>query len=275
MFKRSSVSALRAISYVGLSVILIVFDYKTEFFHKIRNDLSLIILPIQYVVDTPIKIINWISTNTATQRQLITENMYLRAHAQLLELKLQKFLFIQRENVQLRKLLKFTSQMHNTSRVLVAQLLSINLDPNLQKVVIDKGLRSHIYIGQPVLDVNGIVGQVVDANLLTSEIMLISDPKSAIPVQNNRNGIRAVAIGMGSSSKLMVINIFPYTNDIKKGDLFISSGLGSRYPVGYPVGTVTDVMTYNSSKRFTKIILRPSARLDQLQQVLMIWPSDI
>lgn len=263
-------SGLRALIYISLSIVLILLDQKTFFFHKIRANLSLVVFPIQYLVNAPIKTIHWIATNITTQQQLMADNARLRAHEWLLESKLQKLLALERENAQLRELLKSTSRIHGLG-LLVAQLLAVNLDPNLQQVVVDKGTQSHIYVGQPVLDAYGIIGQVVDVSLLTSNVMLISDPKNAVPVQDYRNGTRAIAVGLGSSDKLMLINV-PDTSDIKKGDLFISSGLGLRYPAGYPVGVVSELI-HNPVKRFARIILQPSAHLDQSQQVLMVWPD--
>ena len=243
---------------------------KLHFFQKTRADLALVVLPIQYLVNAPIKAIHWIVTNVTTQQQLVADSARLRAHELLLESKLQKLLALEHENAQLRKLLKSTSHVGN-ARVIIAQLLAVNLDPNLQQIIIDKGARHHIYVGQPVLDAYGVVGQVIHVGPLTSKVMLISDPKSAVPVQNYRNGIRAIAVGMGSSEKLVLINV-PDTSNIQKGDLFVSSGLGLRYPIGYPVGIVSEVR-HNFSKRFTTIILQRSAHLDQSQQVLIAWPN--
>lgn len=261
---------LRTLICMGLSIVLILLDQKAAFFQKVRADLSLVVLPIQYLVNAPIKTIHWIATNITTQQQLMADNARLRAHEWLLQSKLQKLLALERENAQLRELLKSTSRMDGL-RLLVAQLLAVDLDPNLQQVVVDKGTQSHIYVGQPVLDAYGIIGQVVDVSPLTSNVMLISNPKSAVPVQDYRNGIRAIAVGLGSSGKLMLINVLD-TSDIQKGDLFMSSGLGLRYPVGYPVGVVSE-LTHNPAKRFATIVLQPSAHLDQSQQVLMVWPD--
>lgn len=262
---------LRTFLCMGLAVILIILDQRAIFFQKIRADLALIVLPIQYLVSVPIKTIHWITTNVTSQQQLVADNARLRAYELLLESKLQKLLALERENAQLRKLLKLISYIGN-ARVIVAQLLAVSLDPNLQQIIVDKGAHHHIYVGQPVLDAYGVVGQVVHVGPLTSKVMLISDPKSAVPVQDYRNGIRAIAIGMGSSEKLVLINVSD-TSSIQKGDLFVSSGLGLRYPISYPVGVVSEIRL-NSKKRFsTTIILQRSAHLDQLQQVLMAWPS--
>ncbi|AML48636.1 rod shape-determining protein MreC [Coxiella burnetii] len=270
IFKRSSMPGLRTLIYMGLAIALIVLDQKALFFQKIRADLALVVLPLQYLVSVPIKTIHWIAINVTTQQELVADNARLRAHELLLESKLQKLLALERENAQLWTLLKSTAHVGG-ARVAVAQLLAVNLDPNLQQIIVDKGMRNHIYVGQPVLDAYGVVGQVIQAGLLTSKVMLISDPKSAVPVQDYRNGIRALALGMGSSGKLLLINV-PDTSDIQKGDLFVSSGLGLRYPVGYPVGVVTE-LERDPTKRFATITLQPSAHLDQSQQVLMTWPN--
>ena len=271
IFKRSSISGLRFLIYAGLAIILIILDQKSLFFRKIHDNLALVVLPFQYLVNLPIKTIHWITISVTTQQKLIADNVRLQAHEFLLELKLQKLLVLERENAQLRNLLKFTTHIRDAHAV-VAQLLAINLDPNLQQVIVDKGIRDHVYVGQPVLDAYGVVGQIIHSSILTSTVMLISDPKSAVPVQDYRNGIRAIAIGMGKSSgKLMLINATD-TTDIQQGDLFVSSGLGLCYPMGYPVGVVFD-LEQDSMKQFLMITLRPSAHLNQSQQVLITYPN--
>ncbi len=260
----------RALVCLIFAVTLMIFDQKALFFQKFRSDLSLVVLPIQYLVNAPIKTVHWIATSITTQQELLADNARLRAHELLLESKLQKLLALERENAQLRELLQSTSHIHIGGRVEVAQLLAVDLDPNLQEIIVDKGEKYRIYVGQPVLDAYGVVGQVVRVGPLTSRVMLITDPKSAIPVQNYRNGIRAIAVGLGNTGKLELINV-PDTSDIQKGDLFISSGLGMVYPVGYPVGTVSEI-NHNPVKRFATITLDPAAHLDQSQQVLMSWP---
>ncbi|WP_423063648.1 rod shape-determining protein MreC [Candidiatus Paracoxiella cheracis] len=246
-----------------------VLDQKAIFFQKIRSDLSVAVLPIQYLVDVPIKTVHWIVSSVTSQQQLLADNARLRAHELLLQSKLQKLLALERENAQLRELLKSTS--HLGGHVVVAQLLAVDVDPNLQQIIIDKGRRYRVYRGQPVLDAYGVVGQVIHIGPLTSRVMLITDPKSAVPVQDYRNGVRAIVIGQGSSDKLTLINV-PDTSDIQKGDLFVTSGLGLRFPVGYPVGVVSE-LSHTPGKRFATVLLNPSAHIDRTQQVLLAWPS--
>ena len=252
-----------------LAIALMILDQKAAFFQPIHARLSLTVLPLQYLVHVPINCLHWVTDSITVHRQLIGDNAKLRAHQFLLQAKVQTLLSLERENEQLRKLLQSTT--HLDGRFIVSQLLAVNLDPILQQIVVDKGLRSHVYIGQPVLDAYGIMGQVVHVGLFTSKVLLVTDPKSAVPVENNRNGMRAIALGMGSSGKLMLINL-PMTTDIQKGDLFVSSGLGLRYPVGYPVGVVAEIVR-DAGKRFATVILQPSAQVNQSRQVILVWPS--
>lgn|SRR3990167_5107260 len=252
-----------------LSAALMMLTQKTFFFQKLRSDLSLAVIPIQYLVNAPIKTIHWVIDSITTQQELLTDNARLRAHELLLESKLQKMLTLERENAQLHELLKSTSRV--SGPVVVAELLAVNLDPSVQQVIVDKGRHDRVYLNQPVLDAYGVMGQVIDVGPLTSKVMLITDTKSAVPVQDYRNGLRAIAVGLGSSDHLALINV-PDSSDIQLGDWFVSSGLGLYFPVGYPVGVVS-TLAHTPGHRFATILLRPAAHLDQTQQVLLAWPS--
>jgi len=137
---------------------------------------------------------------------------------------------------------------------------------------VDRGTRDHVYVGQPVLDGYGIFGQVINVGLMTSKILLLTDRRSAVPVKNERNGFRAVAKGMGLSGQLILVNM-PDTADVQVGDIFVSSGLGLRYPVGYPVGKVVNIVHSQNMDQTREVILAPMAHLDQAEQVLLSWPN--
>lgn len=246
-----------------------VLDHQSTYFHSFRDNFSLIVTPAQFFIDYPIKTIQSLKASVAAQRALIEENARLRAHQLLLESKLQRLLALERENLQLRDLLKSTPEV--AGRVIVAQLLAVSLDPALHQVVVDKGKNDKIYNGQPVLDAYGIMGQVINVGPLTSQVLLITDSRSAIPVKSSRTGIRGIVVGLGDQDKLALINMLD-TVDVKVGDVFVSSGLGLRFPVGYPVGVVAKVES-SQGQQFTTISLKPSAHLNQSQQVLLAWPS--
>ncbi len=259
----------RAFLFVLFAIVSMVMDHRSSEFHRFRARLSVVILPVQVLVNTPIKWAHWLGTSVTAQQRLLEENARLRAHELLLESKLQKLLVLEHENAHLKELLKSTVRI--AGRVKVAQLLAVDLDPTVQQIVLDKGSHDHVYLGQPVLDAYGVMGQVVDIGPMTSRILLITDPRSAIPVKDYRNGLRAIAVGLGASQGLALIHVTDVVN-IKVGDLFVTSGLGLRFPVGYPVGVVSNIQKV-SGRRFVTVTLIPSARLNQTQQVILAWPN--
>jgi len=259
---------LRALFFLIVAVVLMVMDHRSPGFHHFRSRLSVVVFPVQYIVNTPIKWVHWLSTSVVAQQRLLQENAALRAHDSLLESKLKTLLILRRENAQLKELLQSTKKI--SGRVKVAQLLAVDLDPTVHQIILDKGSHDHVYAGQPVLDAYGVMGEVIDVGLLTSKILLITDPSSALPVKDYRNGLRAIATGLGAQH-LALIHVTD-TADVKVGDLFVTSGLGLRFPVGYPVGVVSQIKKV-SGRRFMTIQLIPSAHLDQTQQVILAWPN--
>jgi rod shape-determining protein MreC len=177
---------------------------------------------------------------------------------------------LESENERLRSLLASSFKLHD--RVIIAELLAVDLQPFRHTVVINKGQREGAYDGQPIVDANGIMGQIVHTGPFSSTVLLITDPTHAIPVQVNRNGLRAIAVGTGQSHTLQ-LEYLPNNADIEKGDLIVSSGLGSRFPAGYPVGTVTEIKL-DPAEPFAKVMVVPSARMEQSREVLLVWPED-
>jgi len=240
----------------------------STYFQNIYNRLNWIILPVQKSVDTPIQFTHRITLWTRTKNKLISENIQLKLANLQLRSKSQTLLAFKKENAELRQL--FQSKLYISGKLTVAQLLAINLTPLSQRVVLDKGKDQKVYLNQPVLDGYGIMGQVVNVAPTTSTVLLITDQRFAIPVENYRTHMRAIAVGTGKPDKLMLINVLDST-DIKPGDLFVSSGLALRFPIGYPVGTVTKV-SHQVGGKFLDVSLKPSAHIDQSTQVLLSWP---
>jgi rod shape-determining protein MreC len=252
-----------------ISIAILLFDRHSIHFQDWHAKMSTIAVPVQILVDEPIKLYRWATTTLKFQRQLLNDNARLRAQQLFMESKLQKLVGLERENAQLRQLLQSTPQA--TGKVIVAQLLAVALNPATQQVVIDRGASDHLYLGQPVLDAYGVMGQVISIGGLTSRVLLVTDIRSSVPVQNYRTGARAIAIGSGSYGQLRLINL-PDNSDIKEGDLYVASGMGLRFPVGYPVGVVAK-STVEAGERFATINLIPAAHLDKSEQVLLAWPE--
>lgn len=245
-------------------------DHRQSHLESIRSTLSVLIYPVQYIVNVPVEASRWARETLVTHNTLVRENERLRTSQLLLSSKLQKYQILESENERLRRLLESSFKL--SDRVVIAELLAVDLQPFRHTIVINKGKRQGVYDGQPIVDANGVMGQIVHVGPFSSTVLLITDPTHALPVQINRNGLRAIAIGTGQGNGLQLEHL-PNNADVQIGDLIISSGLGSRFPSGYPVGTVTDI-TLDPAEPFAKVNVQPSARLQQSREVLLVWPND-
>lgn len=254
-----------------LSLACIAFDLKNARFHQYREQAEQIVMPVRMIVSKPINWAYQLTQGLTLQKNLVEENDQLRVREIVLQSQVQKLLELQRENKQLKALLSSSNNV--TGRVKVAQLLAVSLDPNLHQLILNKGHVDDIYIGQPVFDAYGVMGQVVGLSENTSKVLLVTDSRSAIPVQDYRNGMRSVIIGSGDNQTLKLANT-PVLADIKQGDLFVTSGYAQHFPEGYPVGVVTKV-THHVGDKFLQVTLLPSAHLDQTQRVLLVWPGQL
>jgi rod shape-determining protein MreC len=252
------------------SLVLFFLDTRLDYFSPTRSALSTIVYPIQVVASFPSDASEWMSEFFENRDELKEQNADLEATNLLNNVRLQKLQNLERENTRLRELLG--SSFRLTERVLVAELLSIDLDPFSQQVVLNKGLRDGVFSGQPVLDAHGVMGQVTEVTPYSSRAMLLTDPSHGLPVQINRNGLRAVAIGRGMGEPLQLEHL-AHNADVRVGDVLVTSGLGGRFPVGYPVGTVIAIH-FPQGKAFAEIAVKPAAELDTSREVLLVLPAE-
>jgi rod shape-determining protein MreC len=255
-----------------VSVLLMVLDHRFAATSSLRSALSLVVDPIRYLVNLPTDIYNWASDSLTTHNTLEEENQTLRIRNQLLEAKLQKYSSLVAENDNLRALLKSVDKQEDQfERVLVAEILSVDMDPFRRQIVINKGTGDNVYLNQPIVGAQGVMGKVVNVGPLSSTVMLITDPSHSLPVQVNRNGVRAIAVGEPRQNQLSIIHQ-PNNADIRVGDLLVTSGLGCVFPAGYPAGRVVKINT-NPSLPFADIVVQPTADLDRDREVLLVWPA--
>jgi len=250
-----------------LSIALIFVDQKNDDLKPLRDFLSVFVYPVQYVVDFPNSFFDNAIQSFKSYEELFVENKDLRQQHLINNAKLLKFADLEKENIRLRSLLDSSFKLGE--QVLVAELLSVNLAPYEHVIVVNKGSRFGISKGQAVLDENGIVGQVAKALPLSSEIILITDPNHAIPVQVNRNGLYTIAVGSGQLNKLK-LPFLPNNADIVPGDLLVTSGLGGVFPQGYPVAVVSSFVE-QPDKPFAIIQAQPSAALNTSRELLIVW----
>jgi len=270
LFGRQKQRTLAFVLAIFFSIGLIFSDYHYRYLNVVRGAVSLVVAPIQYVVDYPVRVIGWFQTVLSSRNALIDENMRLRYQQTILAAELQKLLALKEENSQLKVLLQTSSNANNT-KAMASQILAVDTNHARQLLVIDKGRRDGVIEGQPVLDSEGVMGQTIDVGYMTSTVMLISDAKCAIPVRDNRTGERAILVGLNSVGHLSLINL-PKTSNVKVGDLLVTSGLGRLYPEGYPVGIVTKVENIPGDE-FYHVEVEPKALLNRTRLVLLIWPD--
>ena len=269
LFRKGGHSSIGFVLALVFSIFLMFADYHYKYLDIVRSGFSLIVSPLQYAVDYPVRVVGWIQSLVSAKKTLIDENMRLRYQQTMLEAELQKLLVIQNENSRLKELLLTSSKAD--MRAMAAQILAVDTSNARQIVVLNKGTRDGVYTGQPVLDAKGVMGQVIDVGPMTSTVLLISDSKSAVPVRNNRTGERAILVGTNRIEQLSLINL-PKTSSIHPGDVLVTSGLGRRYPEGYPVGRILEVNSI-PGEDFVKVIVSPVALLNRNRLVLLIWPD--
>lgn len=259
----------KLILFVCASVALMVADsHNDQGTHMMRDAVLRASYPLQELAALPFSAGHDAFKGLRTNARLRRDNARLEALNRRLAVKASQLGALRAE------LAHMTALLHGSPvpgyRASLARILDVSSGPFSQRLTLDEGARDHVFVGQAVIDGHGVVGQVVSVSPDTSQVMLITDPDSGIPVVSERNGLRAIAFGMGSQDRLKI----PYltvTADIRPGDILASSGLGGVYPPGYPVARVTEV-TSNPNLAFLKIRAVPLARLGYHTHVLLLWP---
>ena len=268
--ERNDVSlGVRLVLLALACVALMVFDHRDSHLARARQVLSAAVHPIRVLVDLPFEVWQSASRSLTTRQALLAENERFRREQLNASFRLQRLATLEMENARLRGLLDSTSVLGQ--RVLVAEIIAVDLDPYRQRFNVNRGLANGVFVGQPLLDADGVVGQIVDVGPFTAEAVAITDADHALPVSVNRNGLRTVAVGTGDSSRLRL----PYlTNsaDIGIGDLLVSSGLGGVFPLGYPVARVLEIRL-RPGQSFADVIAEPVSALDRDREVLLVWDA--
>jgi rod shape-determining protein MreC len=266
---RAPSNLTRFVLLAVLSVSLMLLDARGHHLQKIRVGLTVLFTPIQMVAAIPIRVGGAIIDFVHGDESLRAEAERLRSEQPILLARLQKYEAIEAENAHLRQLLGTSALV--AERAVVAELLEVASEPFRRTVVIAKGANDGLYLGQPVVDAYGIRGQVSEIGVLQSTAILITDPGHAIPVQVNRNGLRAIAFGTGAPDTVS-IRYLTASSDIKPGDLLVSSGIGGGFPFGYPVAKVKKIVN-DPNESFLDITATPVAQLSHNREVLLIWPT--
>ncbi|MDR0218348.1 MAG: rod shape-determining protein MreC [Enterobacteriaceae bacterium] len=270
IFSRGPSLQLRLIFAVIIAIILVVIDSRFGFFNKIRSHMDTAVSPFYFLANGPRQFLDGVSDSFASRKLLELENKTLLNELAIRKSELLLLSQLKQENARLRELLG--SPLRGEEHMTISQVISGGMDPYRDQVVINKGAKDGVYEGQPVISDRGVVGQVVSVSQFSSRVLLICDSTHALPVQVLRNDIRAIASGAGCTEELH-LEPLPSGIDIRVGDVLMTSGLGGRFPEGYPVAVVSSVKV-DSQRAYTVVHARPLAELQRLRYLLLLWGSN-
>nr|WP_312390309.1 rod shape-determining protein MreC [Pseudomonas sp.] len=267
LFSKGPSLGVRLLVLVVLSVALMVVDSRFALLKPVRSQMGLVLMESYWLTDLPQRVFQGVASQFGSRTELAAENEKLKTEALLLQGRLQKLAALTEQNVRLRELLNSSALVNE--KVEVAELIGVDPNPFTHRILINKGERDGVFLGQPVLDARGLMGQVVELMPYTSRVLLLTDSTHSIPVQVNRNGLRAIASGTGNPERLELRHVAD-TADVKEGDLLVSSGMGQRFPAGYPVATVNEVI-HDSGQPFAIVRAIPTAALNRSRYMLLVF----
>lgn len=255
---------LRLLAYLALAMTLLVLDDRGGWLSRIRSQADAATQPLWWLAGLPGQLGNRVQDDAASHSRLAQDNRNLRNELLIANARLTRLQTAAADNARLRGLMGM-AEGRNLD-VQLAPILNIDLDPTRQRLVLDVGTRDNVRMGQAVIDAGGLLGQVVGVTPSHATVLLLTDPDHAVPVMVARNGVRLIVYGRGDRLSLSDV---PLNTDVKQDDLLVTSGLGGRFPAGFPVGTVTELRT-DDSRAFLIGRVKPAARLDRGRDVLLL-----
>ncbi|WP_312371537.1 rod shape-determining protein MreC [Stenotrophomonas sp.] len=257
-------STLRLLAYLALAITLIVLDDQGGWMARLRAQANVLVQPIWALAGVPGRVGASVKDNAASHNQLVAENRELRNQLLVANARLTRLQTAALDNAQLRELLNVAER--NGLDVQLAPILDIDLDPVRQRLVLDSGSRAGVHVGQAVIDAGGLMGQVIAVTPAHSTVLLLTDPDHAVPVAVARNGVRLIVYGRGDRLELRDI---PLSAGVEVGDEIVTSGLGGRFPAGFPVGRIMKLRP-DDTHAFLVGELEPAAKLDRGRNVLLL-----
>ncbi|WP_427834322.1 rod shape-determining protein MreC [Actinobacillus pleuropneumoniae] len=269
IFAKAPSLGVRLFLAIVISIVLIAFDGRSSAIIQFRNMLETAISGLYYFANTPRSVLDGVSNNFIDNNKLQMENHVLKEQLREKNADLLLLDQLKVENQRLRLLL--SSPLRQDEYKKIGEVLTAEMDAYRQQVIINRGKSDGAFVGQPIIDEKGVVGQVISVGEKSSRVLLITDVTHAVPVQVLRNDVRGIANGTGHNDELFIDNL-PRSVDVIKGDVLVTSGLGGRFPEGYPVAIV-EAVTNDTQSQFARIVARPLASFDRLRYLLLLWPT--
>ncbi len=253
--------------YAILSIVIMFLDQRGEYLEQVRYALNIAAYPIQLAVSSPSAAWRWVQETAETRDALRVDNARLITRNRELELRSMRYEALAKENDQLRGLQEALPPV--AERWLVAEIVDIQLNSLRQRVIINRGTHNGVFKGQAVLDDKGLLGQTTHVGPWSAEVILITDPEHAVPVQIERTGLRTIAVGTGDTASL-ALPYLPANADVQPGDVLQTSGLGGVFPAGYPVGRVAEVHR-DAVQPLAQVRAVPFASMNTDREVMLVW----
>lgn len=266
IFRRGPASVNLLLTFSFLAAILLAINYLTDWLDPLRARVLNWVSPLYQVMDIPQQLREWGDANFASREALLVEVQNLRDQNLILQGRVATMATLAAENTRLRQLLNVAELVEQ--RVLITEMIGTPPDANAHRLIIDKGAGQGVFVGQPVIDAEGLVGQIAVVAQDYSEVLLITDRSHAVPVQNLRSSVRAIAEGTGENQ--LRLRYLPVTTDVKAGDLLVTSGLGGTFPKGYPVGEVVSV-TVPDGSAYLEVVVDASAKIQTTRHMLLLF----
>jgi rod shape-determining protein MreC len=266
LFAGNAAGTLRLIVYLALAVVLMVLDQRNGWLWRLRYAASSVVEPVYRLAGLPAVGVRTMSVAFADRQLLTEQNQRLREDLLLANAKLNRMAAVAEQNHRLKELLDTRHSLD--LNVQLARVIGVDLGAYRYRLTLNMGDRDGVKQGQPVIDAHGVMGQVTEVLPTTSVVMLITDPAHAIPVVIERTGLRTVAYGSRDGDELSLPTI-PLAADVHAGDKLLTSGLGGRFPPGFPVGEVRSVAPAPTGM-FLAALAKPSADIDRSEDVLLL-----
>jgi len=267
-FRQSNITSIKLILFLVFSIFFLVLDKELVLSNKVRENTSHLISPIYKIAEVPVTVYSKIVTYMESKNSLIKKNASLEKKIFIQSGIIQKIPSLKEENKRLKKLLN-SSDSTMSSKILIAELIKVNLSPFSNKIILDKGRKNNIFTGQIVIDSMGVIGQISEVNKDFSVATLITDPGHALLAVNARTDKRIVISGTGDN-RFLKAKFISLNEDVMEGDILITSGLDNIFPEGYMIGQISKI-NKNLQEDFLDVNVTPSSSLSSNREVMLLW----
>ena len=269
VFKRSSTLLRKLLTVALLAVLLMIVDNFTSWLKPAYSAADNLVRPLYWIANIPLRVQEWSANSLTPRSEIESDNLRLSKESLIYHGQLQRMSDLAAENMRLRRLLNATELLQDS--VLVTEVIGVSANPLRHTLTVDRGSADNVFVGQPLLDAEGLMGQIITVHKNHSTALLITDSNHALPVQVLRNGLRSIAEGRADYNRLNLKFVSP-TADIREADKLVSSALAGLYPAGYPVGTVLSIVN-KPGDNFLEIDIDPSAEIDRSRHLLLLYTS--